>query len=181
MWYKYIDLTSCPLTWHYHPWFLYFFAYSWLSLLRGLDYYIITRHLVLLNSCIPEPLEKGDSCYYTHVNPRNRITMTIRLLWIPDGYYHWTILITRQLTPRWGKLMSTDIRYQVISIAWQVPVLEIKCRGSSIKYNISSVGINTVCRCHKSYIKYNMANTDVRYHGSNIAWQVAVSGIICQI
>ena len=42
----------------------YFFAYSWLSLLRGLDYYTGTRHLVLLNSCTPELLyswtpEKG--------------------------------------------------------------------------------------------------------------------------
>ena len=26
------------------------------------DYYIVTRYLVLLNSCILEPLKKGDSC-----------------------------------------------------------------------------------------------------------------------
>ena len=29
------------------------------------DYYIITRYLVHLNSCTPEPLKKGDSWYYT--------------------------------------------------------------------------------------------------------------------
>ena len=36
MWYKYIDLTSWPLTGHYHPWYQYYIAYSWLSLLQGL-------------------------------------------------------------------------------------------------------------------------------------------------
>ena len=41
MWYKYIDLTSWPLTGHYRPWYLYYMAYSWLSLLRGLDMIII--------------------------------------------------------------------------------------------------------------------------------------------
>ena len=64
---------------------------------------------VLLNSCIPEPLKKGDSWYYTSVDPRNRITMNIWLLWTPCGYYHWIILIIRQLTLGWRKLMSTDI------------------------------------------------------------------------
>ena len=43
---------------------------------------------VLLNSCIPEPLKKGDSWYYTPVDPRNRITMNIGLLWTPCGHYH---------------------------------------------------------------------------------------------
>jgi len=46
---------------------------------------------VLLNSCILEPLKRGDSWYYTHVYPRNWITMNIGLLWIPCGHYHWTI------------------------------------------------------------------------------------------
>ena len=45
---------------------------------------------VLLNSCIPEPLKKGDSWYYAHVDPRNWITMNIELLWTPCGHYHWT-------------------------------------------------------------------------------------------
>jgi len=45
---------------------------------------------VLLNSCIPEPLEKGNSWYYTPVDPRNRITMNIGLLRILCGHYHWT-------------------------------------------------------------------------------------------
>ena len=45
---------------------------------------------ILLNSCIPAPLEKGDSWYYTPVDPRNRITMNIGLLWTPCGHYHWT-------------------------------------------------------------------------------------------
>ena len=39
--YKYIDLTSWPLTRHYHPWYLYYMTYSWLSLLRGLGMTII--------------------------------------------------------------------------------------------------------------------------------------------
>ena len=64
MWYKYIDLTSWPLTGHYHPWYLYYMAYSWLSLLRGLGMIIIllpdiwySWTPVLLNSCILEPLK----------------------------------------------------------------------------------------------------------------------------
>jgi len=35
---------------------------------------------VLLNSCIPEPLKRGDSWYYTPIDPRNRITINIGLL-----------------------------------------------------------------------------------------------------
>ena len=58
MWYEYIDLTLWPLTGHYHPWYLYYVTYLWLSLLRRLSMIIIfTRHLVLLNSCILEPLK----------------------------------------------------------------------------------------------------------------------------
>ena len=41
MWYKHIDLTSWPLIGHYHPWYLYYMAYSWLSPLRKLDMIII--------------------------------------------------------------------------------------------------------------------------------------------
>jgi len=55
------------------------------------DYYIVTGYLVLLNSCILEPLKKGDSWYYTPVDPHNWITMNIGLLRIPCGHYHWTI------------------------------------------------------------------------------------------
>ena len=64
---------------------------------------------VLLNSCIPEPLKKGDFWYYIPVDPRNKITMNMKLLRTPYGHYYWTILIIRQLIPGWGKLMSTDI------------------------------------------------------------------------
>ena len=78
---------------------------SWLSLLRGIDIIILLLPdilypwtPVLLNSCalellIPEPLEQGDSWYYTPVEPRNWLIMDIGLLWIPCGYYHWTISI----------------------------------------------------------------------------------------
>ena len=45
---------------------------------------------VLLKSCILELLKKGDSWYYTPVDPRNWITINIWLLWIPCGHYHWT-------------------------------------------------------------------------------------------
>ena len=108
------DLILWHLTGYYYTGHLYFFAYSWLSLLWGLEYYIVTRHLVLLNSCTPELLyswnpEKGWLRYYTPVDPRNKITMNIALLWTPCGHYHWTNSIIRQLTPGWGKLMSTDI------------------------------------------------------------------------
>jgi len=72
MWHKYINLTSWPLTGHYHPWYLYYMAYSWLSLLRGLDYYIVTRHLILLNSCTP-----------VFLNPWKRVTPDTILLLVP--------------------------------------------------------------------------------------------------
>ena len=44
----------------------------------------------LLCSCILEPLKKGDSRYYTPVDPRNWIIMNVGLLCIPCGHYHWT-------------------------------------------------------------------------------------------
>ena len=73
-------------------WHLYYIAYSWLLLLWGLGMIIIllpdiwyselmySWTPVLLNSCISEPLKKGDSWYFTPVDPRNRITMNIGLL-----------------------------------------------------------------------------------------------------
>ena len=68
------------------------FAYSWLSLLRGLGMIIIllpdiwySWTPVLLNSCILEPLKQGDSWYYTPDDPRNWLTMDIGLLWTHCG------------------------------------------------------------------------------------------------
>ena len=45
-------------------------------------------------------------------------------------------------------------------MTYQVPVSDIKCRRSGVKFNISSA--------------------DVRYHVSSIACQVSVSDITCQ-
>jgi len=104
------------LTGYYYTWHLYFFAYSWLSLLRGLGMIIIllpdiwySWTPVLLNSCILEPLKKGDSWYYTPIDPRNWITMNIGLLEYSVDIVTRKIIIIRQLTPGWEKLMSTDI------------------------------------------------------------------------
>ena len=55
MWYKYLDLTSWPLTGHYYPWYLYYMIYSWLSLLRGLGMTIILLPDTWY-SCTPELL-----------------------------------------------------------------------------------------------------------------------------
>jgi len=60
------------------------------------DYYIVTRHLVLLNSCALELLytwtpEKGRLLILYSSWPSNWITMKIGLMWIPCGHYHWTI------------------------------------------------------------------------------------------
>ena len=87
---------------HHHPWYLYYMTYFWLSLLRGLGMIIIllpdiwySWTPILLNSCILEPLKYGGSWhyswYYTPVDPRNRITMDIGLLWIPCGLYYLTL------------------------------------------------------------------------------------------
>ena len=53
MWYKYLDLTSWPLTGHYYPCYLYLYDIFMTITFTGTwhDYYIITRYLVLLNSC----------------------------------------------------------------------------------------------------------------------------------
>jgi len=65
------------------------------------DYYIITRLLVLLNSCAPKLLYSWTlvtgrlltlrSWYYTPVDHCYWIIMDIGLLWIPCGHYHLTI------------------------------------------------------------------------------------------
>ena len=74
-WYKYIDLTLWPLTGHYHPWYLYYMTYSWLSLLRGLGMIII-----LLSNI-------WYSWTHVYLNPWNReapdITPDIILLLTP--------------------------------------------------------------------------------------------------
>ena len=67
-----LDLILWHLTGYYYTGHLYFLAYSWLSLLRGLDYYIVTRHLVLLNSWTP-----------VFLNPWKRVTPDTVLLLIP--------------------------------------------------------------------------------------------------
>ena len=82
MWYKYIDLTLWPLTRHYHPWYriiwyihdYHFYGDLIIILLPDIWY---SWSPVILNFCILEPLKKGDSWYYTPVDPRNRITMNI--------------------------------------------------------------------------------------------------------
>ena len=53
MWYKYLDLTSRPLTGHYHPWYLYLYDIFLTITFTGTwhGYYIITRYSVLLYSC----------------------------------------------------------------------------------------------------------------------------------
>ena len=85
---------------------VYYMTYSWLSLLRGLDYYIITIYLVLLNSYTPELLytwtpEIGRlltfSWYYTLVDPRNRITMNIDYCEYPVDIITGQILILDNL------------------------------------------------------------------------------------
>ena len=62
MWYKYLDLTSWPLTGHYYPWYLYDIFMIITVTGTWHDYYIIiTRYLVLLSSCTP-----------VYLNPWNR-------------------------------------------------------------------------------------------------------------
>ena len=58
MWYKYLDLTSWLLTGHYHPDTCVLYDIFMTITVTGTwhDYYIITRYLVLLNSCTPELL-----------------------------------------------------------------------------------------------------------------------------
>jgi len=75
------DLILWHLTGYYNTWHLYLFAYSWLSLFTGTwhDYYIITRHLVLLNSCTPELL-------YTWTPEIGRLLILLLILyscWFP--------------------------------------------------------------------------------------------------
>jgi len=89
------------------------------------DYYIITRHLVLLDFCTPELLCSWTpvigrlltlcSWYYIPVDPRNWIIMDIGLLWTPCGHYHWTISKNWTTYIGMGKLMNTDIVSMLIS------------------------------------------------------------------
>jgi len=58
-------------------------------------------------------------------------------------------------------MASTGIRYQIISIAWQV--LASISNNKHGKY-----------RCQISNIKYSMASTDVRDQLIGIAWQVSM-------
>ena len=93
-------MTPDWILWHLTP-VLYYRFMTIIFIGTWHDYYIITRHLVLLNSCAPELLYTRTpeterlltlcSWYYTHVDPRNKITMDIGLLWIPCGHSHWTI------------------------------------------------------------------------------------------
>ena len=58
MWYKYLDLTSWLLTGHYHPDTYVLYDIFMTITVTGTwhDYYIISRYLVLLNSCTPVSL-----------------------------------------------------------------------------------------------------------------------------
>jgi len=95
-----LDLILWHLTVYYHTWHLYYFAYSWLSLLRGLDMIIILLQDIWY-SCAPELLYSWTpvtgrllilfSWCHTPVDPRNWLIMDIGLLWTPCGYYHWAI------------------------------------------------------------------------------------------
>ena len=64
-WYSTLDLMLWHLTGYYYTWHMYYIAYSWLSLFRGLDMIIIllpdlwySWTPVLLNSYISEPLKR---------------------------------------------------------------------------------------------------------------------------
>ena len=58
-------------------------------------------------------------------------------------------------------------------------VQEYQWSGHIIIMNMP--GIAVTGQVSKYQVKYNMLSTGVGYHVPNIAWQVAVSGIICQI
>ena len=73
MWYKYLDLTSWPLTGHYYPWYLCYMTYSWLSLLQGLGMIIISLPDILY-SCTPEFL-------YTWTPEIGRLLILLRILY----------------------------------------------------------------------------------------------------
>jgi len=126
----YLTVDMLLLTWHAITWYQYTWpdivTPDWLLFYLASVLYCIFMILtftgtwllycyqtfdtpVLLNSYILEPLKKGDSRYYSPIDPRNEITMNMELLRIPCGHYYWTILIIRQLASGWGKLMSTDI------------------------------------------------------------------------
>ena len=87
------------------------------------------------------------------------------------------------------------------TMTYQVTVSDIKCRGSGVKYNISSTGqissvrdqvSSTTCQvlvsditCQRSGVKYNMSSVGVRYHVkynmSSVGVRYHVSEIECQV
>jgi len=54
-----------------------------------------------------------------------------------------------------NNMSSTGDRYQVSSITCQVPVSDIKCQRSGVKYNIS-VPVSNI-KCQRSGVKYNIS------------------------
>jgi len=82
-WHRYLTCYICHMI--YNTWHLYYLTYSWLlcdqtsgtPVSPVLLYSCISWTPVLLNSCTPEPLKKGDSWYYTPVNSRSWIIMVI--------------------------------------------------------------------------------------------------------
>jgi len=103
----YLTVDVLLLTWHAITWYQYTWpdivAPDWLLLYLVSVLYCIFMIItftgtwllycfqtfgtpVLLNSCILEPLKKGDSWYYILVDPRNKITMNMELLRTPCGH-----------------------------------------------------------------------------------------------
>ena len=61
-------------------------------------------------------------------------------------------------------MSSVGVKYQVSSITCQVPVSDIKCRRSGVKYNMSSAGVryqvlSITCRC-----QYHILTHIAMYH-----------------
>ena len=118
-WHPVYDKLSCGTntwTWHLDPWpnittpdTCIHMTYIWLSLLWGHDMTIILLP-VLLYTWTPEIgrlLTLLLILYYCW--PRNRITMHIDYCGYSVDIITGQIIISRQLTPEWGKLMITDI------------------------------------------------------------------------
>ena len=104
----YFHMALVHLTWCCDTWLGYYYTciifsvhdYHFYGDLAWLLYYYQTFGTpeflcswtpVLLNSCILEPLKKGDSWYYTPIDPRkwdnHEYRITVNTLW----HYHWTI------------------------------------------------------------------------------------------
>ena len=120
-----IDLMLWHSTGYYHTWHLYCIAYSWLSLLCGLDMIITllpsrTPELmysltpIFLNSCILKPLKQGDSWYYTPDTILLLITV-IGYSWILNYCEHTVDIIIGQFIIKYSthtgmeKLMGINI------------------------------------------------------------------------